>query len=383
MSAAPRVLVAGAVLGQPMGGVRRHNVELLPRAARLLAERGGGLSILAGREPLPPSLEALALVASDVPPSPPWRRARAESAAVRRALADGLAVDLFHAGHLPLARVELPTTLTLHDLRDLELPARSLVRRLAAPHVLRAALRRARTVITVSETVRRSILARAPGQRVVLVPNAADHLRVLERVAGARSKGPLLHVGHVEPRKNLALLLRALALDETLGRLVLAGAPKHGEDERLRLLARSLGVEPRVAFLGAVSDERMGELLASASCVVLPSSLEGFGIGVLEAQRAGVPLAVSTAGALREVAGDDVPSFAPDDPAAAAHAIRAARDTPDATLAARAERAARFSWDRSAGLLVDAWCTASVTFLHLRGDGTGESTAQVRVEESD
>jgi hypothetical protein len=47
---APRVLVSGVVLGQPMGGVRRHNAELLPRVARLLAERGGSLAVLEGRE---------------------------------------------------------------------------------------------------------------------------------------------------------------------------------------------------------------------------------------------------------------------------------------------------------------------------------------------
>jgi hypothetical protein len=46
---APRVLVAGTVLGQPMGGVRRHNQELLPRVARRLAARGGALAVLAGR----------------------------------------------------------------------------------------------------------------------------------------------------------------------------------------------------------------------------------------------------------------------------------------------------------------------------------------------
>ena len=42
---AARVLIAGALLGQPPGGVRRHNNELLPRAARALQERGGRLAV--------------------------------------------------------------------------------------------------------------------------------------------------------------------------------------------------------------------------------------------------------------------------------------------------------------------------------------------------
>ena len=63
MNPAPRVLVSGVVLAQPMGGVRRHNAELLPRAARLLEEEGGGLAILQGTDPilfeLPESVERI------------------------------------------------------------------------------------------------------------------------------------------------------------------------------------------------------------------------------------------------------------------------------------------------------------------------------------
>ena len=63
MKGAPRVLVSGVVLGQPMGGVRRHNAELLPRAAALLSEAGGELVVMEGREPvafeLPPEVRRL------------------------------------------------------------------------------------------------------------------------------------------------------------------------------------------------------------------------------------------------------------------------------------------------------------------------------------
>jgi len=62
-----------------------------------------------------------------------------------------------------------------------------------------------------------------PGWRVRVVPNAADHFEPLPREP--REDAPLVHVGHVEPRKNIELLLRALAHDPALPRLVLAGAP--------------------------------------------------------------------------------------------------------------------------------------------------------------
>jgi glycosyltransferase involved in cell wall biosynthesis len=70
---------------------------------------------------------------------------------------------------------------------------------------------RAAGVITVSGIVRRTLAEHFKPRKLFVVPNAGDHLRVLprERTPGAR----LLDVGHLEPRKNLELLLRALALD--------------------------------------------------------------------------------------------------------------------------------------------------------------------------
>ncbi len=135
---APRILVAGAVLGQPMGGVHRHAKELLPRVAARLEAAGGGLSILAGRAgleslELPPSLPQ---IPSPVPAAP-GPRALAESRALRAALASAPEPFVFvHSAHLPAPRrLGVPRTHTLHDLRGLDpqlsgLARRWLVRRL-------------------------------------------------------------------------------------------------------------------------------------------------------------------------------------------------------------------------------------------------------------
>ena len=363
MSDAPRVLVSGVVLGQAIGGVRRHNVELLPRAAGRLAARNGGLSILAGAAPLPAPLaggRAIETLASDVPFQPPWRRWIHERRVVRRecerARRAGRPFDLWHTAHLPVPRTDVPYTLTIHDLRDLELRDAPRWRRLLAPRVLAAAVDSARVVLTVSQDVRARIEARFSPRRVVVVPNAADHLRVHARAS--TNESPLLHVGHVERRKNLELLLRAVARASDLPALELAGAPKNGEDDRLRAIASNLGIAERVTFLGPIDDEELARLYARAAAVVIPSSLEGFGIGALEAQRARAPLAVSSAGALREVAGEGVPTFDPTDVDAAVRAIRSALATDSESLERHAERAARFTWDASADLLVEAWCSA-------------------------
>src|SRR5262249_32617256 len=159
--------------------------------------------------------------------------------------------------------------LTLHDLRALVLEHTPFSRRFVAKNVIGGAVVRAAGVIAVSEHVRHTLAEHFRPPRLFVVPNAGDHLAVRPRAPA--SGAALLHVGHLEPRKNLALLLRALAADASLPDLELAGAAKHGEDERLRELARELGVEARVRFLGTVAEERLPELYARCAAVVVPS----------------------------------------------------------------------------------------------------------------
>lgn len=360
---APRVLVSGVQLGQRWSGVQRHNAQLLPRAAALLEARGGGLGVLTGS--VPPSFPlpaSIALHTSRVPAGPPIARAlhegRALAAALRAAAASGRPYDLVHTAHLPAPRrLPVPWTLTLHDLRSLHLEHTPFSRRFLARHVLGRAIAEAAAVLTVSEGVRAEIEARFRPRRSACIGNGADHLALVPR--GPAPGAPLLHVGQIEPRKNLGLLLEALRLDAELPALVLAGAARPGAREALEARAAELGVAARVRFLGPVEDDELARLYAGAACVVLPSLLEGFGIPAVEALRAGAPLAIAAAGALPEVAGDDVPRFAPDDPAACAAAIRAAlARAPEAWEPARV-RAERHRWQGAAERLVAAWDEAA------------------------
>lgn len=363
MTRAPRVLVSGVVLGQPMGGVRRHNAELLPRAAALLATAGGGLTVLEGTQPLGFPLPAPAeRLTSRVPPGPPIARAIHEGRALAGHLAsaarEGRPFDLVHIGHLPAPRgLDVPFTLTLHDLRALTLRHTPFSRRLLAKRVVGGAVARARRVVTVSETVRAELVERfaAAPERVDVVPNAADHLEYAPRRAG--KDAALLHVGHLEPRKNLELLLHALQRAPDLPDLCLAGAAKGDEEERLGRLAESLGIRPRVHFLGPVPDDQLVDLYATCGAVVLPSRLEGFGIPAREAMAAGAPLAVSSAGALAEVA-PRAPRFDPDDADGCVAAIRRALETGPEDLAQAAQEARGIGWGEAAERLVASWRAA-------------------------
>ena len=355
-----RVLLAGAVLGQPAGGVRRHNAELLPILARKLADSGGCLDVLAGMGKvafdLPPEARVFE---SEVPAGPPILRAVTEGRAIRHRLFEaqeaGETYDLVHTAHFPVPRqLGTPLVVTVHDLRALSLEHTPLSRRLIAGRVYGQALRHAAGVIAVSSTVRDELMERfqLPEERVHLVHNAADHFTPLPR--RPRADAPLLHLGHLEPRKNLTLLIRALAADPNLPQLVLAGAAKGDEKERLTALAHELGVEKRVHLFGPYDEAELPDLLATCAALVVPSKLEGFGIPVLEAQRASVPVAISRAGALTEVAGREAPSFDPGDADACAAAIRAALQATPEQLATARVRAERWTWKAAA----EAWHTA-------------------------
>ena len=134
--------------------------------------------------------------------------------------------------------------------------------------------------------------------------------------------GPLvLCVAQKRAHKNLHSLVRALALLEREDvQLVLPGRPTAYEAE-LRRLAGALGVGDRVHLPDWVGEEDLEGLYRAASCFVLPSLMEGFGLPILEAMARGVPVACSDRSALSEVAGDAAPLFDPEDPQAIAASI--------------------------------------------------------------
>ena len=362
-AASPRVLVSGLVLDQPMGGVRRHNQELLPRLAERLAAAGGELCLLTGRGGVAFELaSSIRALQSAVPSHPVAVRASLEGRELRRqiaaAQAEGRPFDLVHTGHLPAPRCPgVLASLTLHDLRALDLEHTPMSRRLVAQSILGGALRRAAVVLTVSEHVRARLLERfrLPAARVVAIGNGSDHFEPMPRAA---QPAELLHVGHLEPRKNLELALRALALAPHLPPLCLAGGAKADMQARLAGLARELGVAERVRFLGAFDERELAALYARAACVVVPSRLEGFGLAVVEALRARAPVAVAQAGALPEVGGPHVETFGPDDPAGCAAAIGRALLRSAAQRDAGRRWADGFTWERAAERCWSAWMGA-------------------------
>ena len=105
-------------------------------------------------------------------------------------------------------------------------------------------------------------------------------------------------VARLHPAKNLSAAIRMLALHPDW-HLALAGQGQ--ERARLEALAQSLEVARRVHFTGELSPERIAQFLKSLDVFVFPTLAETFGLAVVEAAQAGVPVVANDLEVLREV----------------------------------------------------------------------------------
>jgi glycosyltransferase involved in cell wall biosynthesis len=276
------------------------------------------------------------------------------------------AVEVLHSTHhtLPLVGVAARRVVTIHDLTFLRIPERyPLVRRIYMQATTRLSARLADAIIVPSGAVRRDVVERlgVPEDRVhVVYEAAAQRFRPVEpgvarAVAEKYGIDPpyILSVGSLEPGKNRARLIRALARLRNEGvthHLVIVGQRAWRYDDDFDLV-EELGMGRRVSFAGYVPDDDLPGLYSGATVVALPSLYEGFGLPVLEAMACGVPVLTSNVSATAEVAGDAALLVHPQSVDQIAAALR--RLLSDEALraqlsAAGRERAAQFSWARAA-----------------------------------
>lgn len=168
---------------------------------------------------------------------------------------------------------------------------------------------------------------------------------------GLSARPFVLCVAAKKTHKNLGRLIEAVSrLDDPEPVLVLPGPPTPHERE-LRALAARLGLADQVRFLDRVSEADLDGLYRAATCFVLPSLHEGFGLPVLEAMARGLPVACSSATSLPEVAGDAALLFEPTNVEAIAEAIRRLLGDPqlrEQLSSAGLERCSRFTWRATA-----------------------------------
>ena len=250
---------------------------------------------------------------------------------------------------------------TLHDLiyyrnrtppRDLN-PAIRLLWRLyhLAWWPQRLLLNRADAVATVSQTTEHLIQQHRLTKRpIVVVGNAPDPAPAgLPVERSMPTERQLVYMGSFMPYKNVDTLARAL--HELPGyRLHLLSRIPAADRERLTALA------PAGALVvhDGTSEADYRALLTTATALVTASLDEGFGLPLVEAMAVGTPVVVSDIPIFREIGGEAALYAPATDPVAMASAIRRLEDPAEWARRSAASRAqaARFSWDRSASVLL-------------------------------
>lgn len=222
----------------------------------------------------------------------------------------------------------------------------------------------AHTVITISEFSKHAIIEayHVPSDRVVVaypaLPDWHEKLTMSKSTtSNSATSKYILAVGTLQPRKNFARLIEAFStLHDTDISLVIVGK-KGWLYEDILAAPKKFGVEGRVKFLDFVPDSELPRLYTDATCFVLPSLYEGFGLPVLEAMSYGIPVVVSDTSSLPEIAGDAGIYVDPTSVVSIAAGITLAISETGAKRQARItegkKRVGMFTWDKAAKQVMD------------------------------
>jgi glycosyltransferase involved in cell wall biosynthesis len=251
----------------------------------------------------------------------------------------------------------LPSVTVFHDMQHKRHP--EFFRRRDLPFwrlLLWLAAHQSERLIAVSRNTKRDMLHyyRIPARKVRAIPHGVDP--AFFHIGRARPATPqklILTVSTSHPHKNLGRLVRVFSRFRQSHpgyRLTIAGLNGLQGGE-LQHLIRELGVTDCVRLTGWIPREELYQLFTQASAFIYPSRFEGFGMPVLEALAAALPMACSNIAPVADIVGDAALLFDPDDE----HAIQAAmgRLVYDVELrqrlsAAGPARASRFPWRRTA-----------------------------------
>ncbi len=263
-----------------------------------------------------------------------------------------------------------PSVVTIHDLGYHHFPeAHTRGQRAYLEWSTRYAVKHATRLIAVSHATAadlQHLYAACPTQIDVVYEASAPIPAVDSAMVAATlselgiSRPYALFVGTLQPRKNLVRVVDAYAklversLDVTLD-LVLAGNPGW-LSEPIYAAIDAHNLRGRVHLPGAVSDAQLFALLRGAQQFVFASLFEGFGLPVLEAQLAGVPVMTANNSSLPEVAGEGALYVDPTDTDAIADAmLRLSTDEAlrQRLIAAGNENVKRFSWSHAAQQTLD------------------------------
>lgn len=357
----PRIAIDYTPAYEQGGGIGRYVRELVTALARQPAEFNYRLFV-SGAKTLPPIPgQNFQWKPTRLTPSwlaRIWQRARLP---LPVEVFTG-AVDLYHATDFVLPPTRTRSLLTVHDLSFVRVPeAASPALKAYLDVVVPRSVRRADHVLADSQATKDDLIAlyNTPPEKVTVLLSGVDarFRPTADPVVRDKYKIPprpyIFAVGTVQPRKNYARLIHALALLRQRGYdlgLVIAGGRGWLEDPIYGAI-HDAKMDDFVHFIGFADDADLPALYTAARVTAVPSLYEGFGLPVLESMACGTPVLTANLSSLPEVAGDAALTVDPTDLDAIAATLE--RLLNDETLRANLivkgfARAGKFTWERSA-----------------------------------
>ncbi len=258
------------------------------------------------------------------------------------------------------------TVVTIHDLGYLAYPqAHTRLSRLYLHISTWFSARSARRVIAISEATKRDLIKHyhIPASKIAVVYHGRDPIfrpvgdqAEIERVAAKYgvSRPYCIHVGTLQPRKNLGMLVEAWEILRNMveqpPQLLLAGKRGWLYDSLFEAVNEK-GLGDLIKFADYVEREDLPALYSGALALTFPSLYEGFGLPALEATSCGTPVIASNASSIPEVVGDAGILLDPTDAHTWADAVASLLSNPQTREDLSREglaQAATFRWERCA-----------------------------------
>jgi glycosyltransferase involved in cell wall biosynthesis len=373
-----RVLVDATSIPPNLGGVGRYLQFLIPA----LAELDDVELVVVAQQRDVPWLSERAPAAHLVPLPARWARRGMrliwEQVDLPR-LARRFEANVIHSPHYTMPILtRVPVVVTLHDATFFSHPRlhtplkRAFFRfwtRWSARHARLCVVPSAATAHEEERYVRlspnRAVVAHHGVDDALFRPPTPAQVAAFADTHDFAANGWIGFLGTIEPRKNLANLVRAYSelatRSSTVPTLAIAGA--RGWDHETKELIAELPASVDVRMLGYLPGNELSAFLGGATVVAYPSLGEGFGLPVVEAMACGAPTLTTRELALPEVGGDAV-AYCGTTPAEirdALHELLGNGVLRESLAAAGLARAASFTWQASARIHRTAFAAAAIS----------------------
>lgn len=350
------IFINGRFLEQPLSGVQRYSREMLQALDQFLVEEEGRRErwclLTTGNEKDCPPLQRI-----EKRPLPSGMRGHAwEQFVLGPAARQGVLLGFGGSGPLLHPR----QLVVIHDASVFRHPEFYSARYGLWHRAIGRLLSRRARIATVSEFSKHELaeVLKLDAATIPIFHNGSEHLQrvplrfeILEELK-LDARNYFVALGNLTPNKNLALAVEALEQVPDAFLIVVGSVNERVFGDNLSKRAGD-----RLIFAGRLDDGRVRGLLGSAAALLFPSLYEGFGIPPLEAMVNGCPVIASDIPPVREVCGDAALYFDPhraEELAAGMRTILAEGETVRQERVRRgSERAASFTWDRSARALVE------------------------------